>query len=203
MKKTLCLVLCVALLAVVNPVFFTEEAVACEGDDWGDRYREDGYAIEEFGDYRLAIKDGEATLLEYFGWEQDIVIEAEVGGYPIVAIDSMAFAYTVPETLVIPEGVKEIGGFYFFNGEDLRDITLPSTLRIIHGAFEGCDAVEKMVIPEGVEEMHGTAFAYCLSLKEVVLPSTLKKVGGLFEECHNVETVILPEGLEAHHGGIL
>ena len=66
MKKTLCLVLCLALLSVVCPVFFTEEAVACEGgsEDW---YTENGYELKTFDDYFLAVKAGEATLVEYNG----------------------------------------------------------------------------------------------------------------------------------------
>ena len=53
-KKTLCLVLCVALLAVVNPVFFTEEAAAC--DSGHDDYEALGYEYVDVGDYHLAVK---------------------------------------------------------------------------------------------------------------------------------------------------
>ena len=114
MKKTLCLVLCVALLAVVNPVFFTEEAAAC-GPYPGESYYEQGYEEYENCNYYCAVKGDKAVLLHYKGvfGQTEIVVDANIGPYKLVEIADNAFEGCGAKLVVIPEGVVEMGDGVF------------------------------------------------------------------------------------------
>ena len=53
------------------------------------------------------------------------------------------------QTVIIPEGVTEIGDFAFRGCTALQSITLPSTIeKIGEGAFDGCAALTTVIIPE-------------------------------------------------------
>ena len=199
MKKTLCLVLCVALLAVVNPVFFTEEAAAC-GPYPGESYYEQGYEEYENGNYYCAVKGDEAVLLHYNAHGQDeVILDSTIGPYKLVEIAVNAFETSPVKRVVIPEGVVAIGEAAFEQSA-VEEIVLPGSLKYIHGAFTNLRNLESVVFSEGLEETCGTLFYNCEKLKEVTLPSTLKKVHNLFYMCPELENVALPENLETVTG---
>ncbi len=82
-------------------------------------------------------------------------------------IAPMAYAL---ETVVLPEGLKDIpdGAFYFC--ESLRDIRIPETVkRIASGAFEGCKSLREITIPKDVKTLDWNVFRSCSNLKEVIL----------------------------------
>lgn len=77
--------------------------------------------------------------------------------------------FKVPSTLIIPEGVKEIGDF----------------------AFEFCTNLKEVKIPESVEEIKKYAFCGCKELKEVIISKNVEEIGSrAFGGCNNA-TIIL------------
>lgn len=99
--------------------------------------------------FQWTENDGKLTLKKYVGSETDVVIPAEVGGKPVVAIGDSAFfmtsvvSITVPnsvtnierwafsmcfklETLTIPESVKTIGDGIIMSDKALKTVTYPS-----------------------------------------------------------------------------
>lgn len=68
--------------------------------------------------------------------------------------DELKDYYKVPSTLIIPEGVEEIGQF----------------------AFWECDRLEKVIISRSVEEIGFKAFFGCIELKEIVIPEGVKEI---------------------------
>ncbi len=201
MKKILSFIVCFALLAVLCPVFFTQDAVAC-----GYCYEEleaQGYKFVEIDDYELAVKGDEAVLIHYYGGRQEVTtFEAQVGEYRIVKIWHNAFETAHEKKIIIPEGIVEIGDAVFEQAPNLEEVVLPSTLRVLGKAFTNCRSLKRIVIPEGVETISGIIAYSCDSLEEVVLPSTLRRLDALLESCPLVETVILPDGLETIGGAI-
>ena len=59
------------------------------------------------------------------------------------------------ERIVLPDGLKRIGG----------------------GAFDSCDQLSEIVLPEGLESIGEGAFILCDSLGVVVLPDSLQLIG--------------------------
>jgi hypothetical protein len=63
------------------------------------------------------------------------------------------------KTMVIPEGVTDIGGYAFEDCKSLTGVTLPSTIRNIHyKAFSGCSALTAVTIPDPVASISFPAY---------------------------------------------
>ena len=92
-----------------------------------------------------------------------------------ICICDDAFYYCTGLTsIVIPEGVKEIGW----------------------GAFNGCTGLTSIVIPEGVTKIGGRAFHGCTSLTSIVIPEGVKEIGwGAFNGCTGLTSIVIPEGV--------
>lgn len=76
----------------------------------------------------------------------------------------------------IPEGVETIRSKTFYKCSDLKQITLPSTLKTIEEkAFFLCD-LKEIVLPEGLETIGKDAFGFCSSLKEVTVPASVTRI---------------------------
>lgn len=106
----------------------------------------------------------------------------------------------------IPEGV-EIIGERAFSGCDLKNITLPSTLRIIESnAFGGCSELTKNIsFPESLEEIHRDAFARCTFMNGcLALPNNVKKIDKeAFELMYHVQLITVPKGRADYYKTIL
>ena len=96
----------------------------------------------------------------------------DIYGFHYSGIESFEFSN---ELTVIPEGA--------FESAELISITLPSNLEIIGpNAFNSCDNLEEIVIPETVKVIDNYAFAYCAKLNgEITISENVEKLGpGIF-----------------------
>lgn len=65
-----------------------------------------------------------------------------------------------------------------FEGTDLHQFTIPSTMRTIgRYAFASCMSLRDLQVEEGVETIGTAAFEECTSLHAVSLPRSLKRIG--------------------------
>lgn len=79
--------------------------------------------------------------------------------------------------VVIPDGVKKIGGFN-------------ETLRKQRGAFENCSFLRSVTIPDSVEEIGANAFLNCTRLKSVQFPYNLEEIGdAAFAGCKSLSQI--------------
>ena len=121
------------------------------------------------------------------------------------------------ESVVFEEGVKEIGRWSFVSNENLKSVSLPSTLTTIgEMAFNNCKSLEDVKIPSSVTSIGKDAFSDCTALKEITIPggvetvdflrgctsltsvtlgSGVKNIGG-FYGCSVLKTIEIPEGAE-------
>ena len=75
------------------------------------------------------------------------------------------------KAIVVDEGVSEIGDGWFNYLNEVREISLPTTLRCIgKSAFASCERLEE-VFPEGVEELAESAFQDCSHVRRFHLPA--------------------------------
>ena len=76
------------------------------------------------------------------------------------------------ETVIVPEGVEEIG-YAAFKDSIASEVILPSTLlKIGPFAFAGCKNLTKLVLPEGLKTIDLYAFAFT-NLKEINIPNSV------------------------------
>ena len=130
------------------------------------------------------IVDGQAEVIDYTGTAKKIVIADTYEGAPVKAIADYAFYDKNITSVIIPEGVTEIGNSAFWSCNDLTDIDIPSTVVTIKdGAFSLCNSLKTIVLPDGMEEI-SDSFSYCSNLKSVTFPKNLKSIAeGAFESC--------------------
>ncbi len=80
-------------------------------------------------------------------------------------------------TLVIPEGIKNIGNYQFYYFTQITKVQLPSTIeRIGEYSFGVCTNLKEITINEGTKVLGSLCFTGCSSLSSVVLPATLEKI---------------------------
>lgn len=112
-------------------------------------------------------------------------------------------AFSMPDrcntyySVVLPEGVIEIGDQAFLRCENLCYVTLPSTLKVIgQGAFWQCYKLQKLEIPQGVEQIGEAAIPSndILSSSQSDFVIADKKL----MSCHSQSEVVeIPDGVES------
>lgn len=146
------------------------------------------------------------TITGYTGTDKDVVIPAELYGYPVTAISMDAFMdNTFIESVKLPNTIKSIGG-------DLWGL-------FECGAFKGCSSLKTINIPDSVESIDEDAFAGTAilanqksSLKYIdkwliactdknISSAKIKKgtvgiAGCTFNECEKLKSVSLPDSLK-------
>ena len=108
------------------------------------------------------------------------------------------------KSIVIDEGIVEIGSEAFKNRRQLHNITLPQTLETIgFESFRGCTNLEEMEIPELTVRIGESAFRDCTNMKKLLVKNNCIKIGErAFENCARLTEVVLPEGLTEIYGGV-
>lgn len=107
--------------------------------------------------FTFKLEDGAAVLTKYKGQEEQVVIPAQAGGFPIKKIAAGAFVNAAAETVVFPD-----------------------TLRIVeNGAFRNC-ALRNLVLFDAVTEIHDNCFDGCGSLKSLYINAIEAPYGGYY-----------------------
>lgn len=139
------------------------------------------------------IHDG--ILVRYNGKEINVVIPEKV-----TEIDEIAFFNSGITSVVIPDGVKTIGGSAFRYCGYLKEIDLPDTVKTIGDcAFYNCASVLHVKIGSGLTDIGKAAFYGCKSIKsfEVNPQNTcFSSDGGILYDKTGAEIIKAPEGLE-------
>ncbi len=118
------------------------------------------------------------------------------------------------DTVVIPEGIIEIGDRAFYNCKALKHVVIPDTVTSIGAnAFTGCDNLEVVELPKSVKNIDPySSFGDCKKLKEIKVDPenpVYKSYDGIMT-CGNAiflcppqldtEIVNIPQGIELVRG---
>lgn len=153
----------------------------------------------------------------------ELVVPEVVDGCRIGDGWVLGYEGTVPERLVIPEGVRGIVAGAFREEFWLEELVLPDSLQVIDAeafwgctelrsisfgtglkrvgdaAFKDCISLEAVEFPEGLEYLGAEAFATemdSMRLKSVSLPASLREIGaGAFARCALLTGVTAPTGV--------
>ena len=135
------------------------------------------------------------VINRYIGNDPSPWIASEYGGTPVVKIAWEAFKNCVRlQTLVIPEGVREIEENAFEGCGSLTSVTLPRTVtEIQRKTFRQCGSLSSIVIPESVTEIGESAFCDCASLTSFTIPDGVREIAdSTFEGCSGLSSVTIP-----------
>lgn len=179
---------------------------AGEGSDRFDDYDNSNYHSCEDDEIPALAMNRKETLTSLVLPDRLRKISGHSGG------NGGAFAecHSLSGSLVIPEGVEEIGYAAFADCIALTGtLSLPSTLKRIgrqkgymggwDGAFKHCNFTCQLVFPEGLEEIGLGSFNDCKNLYgELRLPDGLKYLGeSAFAGCENLKgNLTIPQGVQ-------
>lgn len=171
---------------------------------------------------KLTVLNGKISALAYYG-------QQELGVYnfnePIKEIGDFAFARSGLQSISIPNGVEKIDYAAFYHCDNLVEVDIPSSVKVIEGnAFaytpwyrnwlneEGTSEYlivgkgvligykgnhEVVQIPENVSYIAPGCFRDRLEILEVVLPADIEIIGEeAFMNCANLERISFPNSLE-------
>lgn len=127
--------------------------------------------------------------------------------------------YSSVESVMIPEGVTDIG-MGAFQDCSLTEVTIPSTVKnIAHYAFYSCANLQSLEIlnapvtigsdafnscgltsvslGNNVKSISDNAFAYCMQLESVIIPDSVTDLGGYaFYWCSKLASVTIGSGIK-------
>lgn len=152
--------------------------------------------------YKVLLSGDEVSAFGYAGNGKDTLIIPsaiiyEGITYPVKAIGPSAFAQLQNvETIIIEEGVEEIGAFSFQDSW-ISSVYLPTTLNIIRSyAFNNCQMLKSVYLPNGVTTIELWAFNGCWQMKSFEMPNTVVNIGsGVISGCDNLEYIKLSSSL--------
>lgn len=100
-------------------------------------------------------------------------------------------------TVVIQDGVENIGNSAFSGCTNLTDVTIPESVkRIGQDSFYGCSSLVGITIPDSVTSIGEYAFNSCGGLTSVTIPSGVTRIEEhAFDSCSGLTSVTIPSGV--------
>lgn len=103
-----------------------------------------------------SVSQGKAKLLQYDGFEKNITVPADLGGFPVTEIGEDAFNYgerysgVALERIELPDTIEKIGKSAFNSCQSLKEIQIPASVTEIGDfAFANSTALENIFVKEG------------------------------------------------------
>lgn len=123
---------------------------------------------EENTGFCYYVSQGKARIAQYDGFETDITVPSELGGFPVTEIGANAFYYgerysgVVVEKIELPDTIEKIGESAFNSCQGIKEIQIPASVTEIGDlAFVNCTALENIFVKEGnasYTDMDGVLF---------------------------------------------
>lgn len=156
------------------------------------------------GDYKIKVFDAtrDAAIVDYNGSDTEVVVPAELDGYPVTAIGEMAFYYSsysdekLLKKVTLPDSVTAIEESAFRGQTELKEFKIPSGVTCLgESVFYECESLTSLAIPEGITVIPANLCYRCTALRSVNLPSGVTNIGEYaFASC-SLKSITLPEGL--------
>lgn len=127
-----------------------------------------------------------------------------------VAVNNLAKDNNLNGIVYVPEEVqygsttyKVTSIDYFGGNEDIREISLPGTIKIkADYTFQNCNNLQTVKLGEGISYVSNSMFYNCTTLKNVSLPNSLQNIGSsAFSNCTSLKSLQLPKALESLGNG--
>ena len=148
-------------------------------------------------DFSYTVNEGKATITDFDNENNStvIVIPAYLNSFPVKKIDNNAFENdTLIKTVIICNGIEQIGENTFYGCNSMSDISLPNSIKSIgESAFEKCTMLNSVILPQNLEIIQNKTFCDCKNLKEVLVPNSVTRIyGEVFSGCSSLTKITLP-----------
>ena len=100
-------------------------------------------------------------------------------------------------SITIPNGVKAIPAFAFYNCTGLTSITIPDSVTSIgNDAFRDCTGLTSVTIPDSVTRIGNDAFGGCTGLASVTIGNSVTSIGSYaFSWCTGLTSITIPDSV--------
>ena len=187
-----------------------ENCTACETEDWpaglhdygdGDTCTLCGHDFSTYTKMQYSTNgDGTCSVYVTVTRISEVVIPNYSKAGDLVTELSERFATHTSSMLTsvtLPEGLRIIGDYAFYNCIKLTSINIPDSLRRIgESAFQSAALidVQTLQLPEGLVSIGDEAFWGCF-IGEVIIPSTVTELGeSAFRGCSVLKSITFAEG---------
>lgn len=127
----------------------------------------------------FVIENG--VLKKYKGSSKVVIIPdgvKEIGGGEFLANNGLNYNSTITK-VVIPDSVTKIGVAAFYMNSGLSEINIPDSVTIIGpSAFGSCRSLTEIIIPKNVTTIDNSAFMFCENLLKINIPESVTTIGG-------------------------
>ena len=110
-----------------------------------------------------------------------------------VVVGECIFAFNENlETVIIENGVEEIGGAAFFDARAIKNVVIPNSVKTLGvAAFGNCISLESLVIPASVTRIDAGAFYDCVKLTDIYYKGSQEQWNEIeiSEEFHNLDGI--------------
>ena len=95
-------------------------------------------------------------------------------------------------SITLPNSITKIGEMAFGDCWNLTSITLPNSLTVLeNGVFSDCSSLESITIPNGVTTIRTGAFHSCSALTFVIIPNSVITIEqSVFAHCSSLDSII-------------
>ena len=89
------------------------------------------------------------------------------------------------------------GADLYLNGEKLTELVIPDTVKSVKNyAFYDCTALTSVTIPDSVTSIGDYAFYNCYALTSITLPNSVASIGeAAFSACHLLTSITIPDSV--------
>lgn len=219
MKKFLCLILSLAMLASIS----VGAGLSVSADS-----SEDSYTTFSEGDFEYNVyDDGTCAISDYLGTGGEVTIPSvyngdldEYDGYIVTGITVAAFQNTAVTIINIPDSITNIGDGAFYNCNNLTEINVDENNTVYSsqdGVLFNKVKTELLKYPQGNERTSYTVpdgvisiadcsemnydyspFALCKNLEIVNIPDSVERIGNhAFFDCNALFEVNIGSGLKS------
>ena len=100
--------------------------------------------------------------------------------------------------VVVPNSVKTIGAYAFWNCIGITSVVLPNSVQeISEWAFSGCSSLTSVTIPTSVQKIGSCAFFRCSLLSTIKIPASVRKIEhSAFSGCSSVTSLTIPTSVQ-------
>ena len=154
--------------------------------------------IDNVQDFLFFTHNGNNYLVGYVGNDKNLILPTYYNNDNYIIFDR-AFYGTNIESVVVPDGVIEIGGYAFASCNSLKTVVLPEHLQTLSsGLFSWCTSLSNINIPQSIKTIGSSTFEWCQSLSLIVLPEGLTHIGwNAFSRCDSLISIVIPSSVNS------
>ncbi len=130
-------------------------------------------------------------------------VSCGTSGYFVVSSNEVTSHYNCAGSVVIPNGVIDIGDNAFASASGITSVSIPNSVETIgFNAFNSLTSLTSLTIGNGALTIGVNAFSGASLLTTVIIPEGVRFIGAYaFEEDESIETLSIPSTIESIGAG--